>query len=715
MKDDDLISEAKDFYEEAESYESRWRDEWFDDLDFRALKQWPSAVLQSRQVSNIGEPPRPCLVFDQVDQYVRQVINDARMNPPALQALPVDDKADVQVAEALQGLFRYIESVSRATAAYNTALDWSATIGRGFIRLYSDQVDEYRNLWEPRIGRISNAMHVWYDPHSVELDGSDATDAMLVVDMSRSAFKRKYGSAGATIEWMGNSTDWINRDTIRVAEWHSCREESRLMVITADGMMTPEQAEKRQLINFREEKQKVKTARIRKMTGAEVLEDTEFLGGGVGLVPVYGNERYTREGRQIFGLVRAAKDPQRMLNYLASNFAEAANGQTRAPWIVAHEAVAGFEQQWDRANQTAVPYLLYNHKDSTEQPLPPPARQNVDLNLDGYANALVLQQGMLQASIGMYQASIGAQGQEKSGVAIRERSNQSDVSTFHYISNLGASIQHIGRMIMKMIPEQYDTARVQKILGQDGESGQVMIDPSAQKPFSKGQTAQGEAIDVLNPLIGEYDIQISIGPSFSSKRQEAAAAIGEQIGRNPALTQLVGDIYYANQDWPGAKEMSKRLKLMLPDQIKAAEDEGSDVPAEVLSIVQKIEQSIQMREQQWQQSMQVMQKLKADLDKSSTDAKLEKASIEIERVRTDAARGEMRMQGQILEQERQAIEARIELATEQLNDMMNEVAQRGKGLDEAARIIAGADAEGAAGIADVSADDGPAGGQSAVY
>lgn len=651
MKEKDLIAEAKDFFEEAESHESRWRVEWRDDLDFRALKQWPDEVLRARQMSTSGEPPRPCLVFDQVDQYVRQVINDARLNPPALKATPMDDKSDVDVAEALQGLFRYIEAVSRAPIAYNTALEWSSVIGRGFIRLYTEQVDQYRNLWEPRIGRIANAMQVWYDPHSIDLDGADATDAILVVEMSPVAFRRKYKSASATDSWVGESNrwdNWINQEVVRVAEWHSCREEQVEMVVTADGMMTPEVARKRQLQDFRTEKVKQKVARVRKLTGADVLEDTVFLGGGIGLVPVYGNERYTQHGRELFGLVRPAKDPQRMLNYLASNFAEAANGQTRAPWVLPFEAVSGFEQQWERANQAALPYLTYNHKDSAEQPLPAPSRQNVDLNLMGYANAIMLQQTMLQSSIGMYQAAIGAQGQEKSGVAIRERSNQSDVSTYHYISNLGASIQQVGRMIMKMIPELYDTARVQKILGQDGESDQVMIDPASPQPIMKGEH-RGEKIDVLNPLIGEYDIQITIGPSFSSRREEAAAAIGDQMGKNPMLQQLAGDIYYGNLDWPGAKEIAKRLKLVLPPEIKAAE-ENDEVPPEILNVVQQIQQAVQAREQQFAQGMQELQKKADEADKASQAMKLQQAQLGVESIRLQSQKQALEHQVQMDQQ-----------------------------------------------------------------
>ncbi len=643
MNDEDLISEAKEFFEESSSYEEEnWRPYWLDDLRFRALDQWTQEAINARNMPGPGEPRRPCLVLDQTDQYVRQVINDARLSPPALRAVPVDDKADVEVAEKLQSFFRYIESVSRAQSAYITALDWAATCGRGFFRLSAEQTDEYRNLWEPRISRVANAMHVYFDPHSIEIDGSDATDAMMVVEMSRKAFARKYGKDTKTSEWIGGHDDWINKDSVRIAEWHSVREESTLMVVTADGMMTPEVAAKRELINFREEKVKHKVARVRKITGAEVLEDTVFLGGGIGLIPVYGTERYTGDKRELFGIIRAAKDPQRMLNYLASNFAEAVNGATRAPWVIPDEAVSGFEPFWNRANQAALPYLPYNPFNADGQALPAPSRQAVDINLMGYQNAMMGMQGMLQSSIGMYQASIGAPGQEKSGIAIRERSQQSDVSTYHYIANMGSSIEYCGRMIMKMIPEMYDVARVQKILGEDGQTEQVMIDPSSQQPMAKGEV-EGKPIDILNPLIGEYDIQIRIGPSFTSRREAAAQAIGDAMNRNPALMQMAGDIFFRNQDWPGADDLADRMKLMLPPEVKAA-NEDDEIPPEVTAVVGQVMQAVQMRDQQMQQGMQALQKLVDDMKQAKQEMQLQKAQLQVEGTKLDAAQQRFDMQ-----------------------------------------------------------------------
>ena len=137
---DRIIEGAKNFFAEVEGFENRWREKWREELDFRALQQWPDAAIAAR--TQADGPKRPCMVIDQTDQYMRQVTNDARMSPPGLRATPIDDKADLRVAEDLQGLFRHIERVSRANRAYLTALDWSCTIGRGAFRIDSVLVNK---------------------------------------------------------------------------------------------------------------------------------------------------------------------------------------------------------------------------------------------------------------------------------------------------------------------------------------------------------------------------------------------------------------------------------------------------------------------------------------------------------------------------------------------------------------------------------------------
>lgn len=666
---DRIIEGAKDFFAEVEGFENRWREKWREELDFRALQQWPDAAIAAR--TQADGPKRPCMVIDQTDQYMRQVTNDARMSPPGLRATPIDDKADLRVAEDLQGLFRHIERVSRANRAYLTALDWSCTIGRGAFRIDSVLVNKALNHWEPRVGRIANALDVYFDPYSVEVDGSDQTDAMIIKTYSPATFRRRWPTSETAGSWdNGRYSGWCLRDEIRVAEWHSVRERSDKVLVTETGDEVTEEALREMLtvnpmLGYREESRSVPVCSVRFVTEHDVLDETEFPAPHIGLIPVYGDDRYTTEGRELFGMVRRAADAGRLSNYLVSNFAEAINSQTRAQWVGPAEAFKGYEKKWALSNSSGEAYLPFNttDPDNPDKPLQPPVRNAVDLQIMGYVGAIQTTATLIQGALGMYQASVGSRSNETSGVAIARRKSESDVGTYHYIDNLSESIAYGGRIIMAMLPRVFDTPRVMRILGEDDKPDHVRIDPDASVPFQQEQGGDGKGMHVLNPSIGTYDIHVEVGPSFASKREETASTLAELYGRNPQLMQATGDIYFENQNFPGAEKIAKRLRSLLPPPVKAA-DEMEDVPPEVSSALQAAADAIEQREQVISQAMQELNKRTSEAQRAIGESRVEAANVDAararmqaERARLDKEAADLAHQQELLRREHSAMQA----------------------------------------------------------
>lgn len=621
-----LLVEAREVFEEIENHERDYRERWADDLRFVAGEQWPEDMRRFRESTSDGGAPRPCLVVDQTNQYRRQVINDARLNPPSLMARPRDERGSVEVADDLQRFFRYIEEASRAQEAYLNALQWSVDIGRGFFRVYAEQVDADRNFWEPRIGRIDNALAVYFDAYSTEVDGSDAFDAFVVLDLAPRRFKRQWPNAKAT-DFIGLDaySNWLTKDVIRVAEWDRKVVKSERRVVTADGEYTPDEAKALELADFREEDREQVEVWRRKITATDILEETPLPFESVGIIPVYGNIYYVDGRREIKGLISGAKDPQRLLNYAVSSMAERISLEAKAPWVAPFEAIAGHEAEWESANVKPKAYLPYNHKDDNEQPIPPPSRQPIDTNFSGWVQLVQQAINSIQASLGMYQAAVGAASNETSGRAIRERSQQSDVATYHYVANLSASIRHGGRLVLDMIPALYDVPRTIRLLAENGDADTAEIDPNSPEPLVNRERVNGRATRVLNPTIGKYDVVVSVGPSFTSRREEAATRIGEMLAQNPNLAALVGDIYFAYQDWPGADEVAERLKKALPPEL--AGDEDDEVPPEVAQRIQQIVKIMEARDQAAAETMQTVIKAADKLAKEKMGFQVEAANL----------------------------------------------------------------------------------------
>jgi len=160
MKDEDILSTARSRFKMAISAYSDSREDELDDLRFYAASpdnqwQWPADVLATRgSVQGQTINARPCLTINKLPQHVHQVTNDQRQNRPSGKVIPVDDNADVEVAEILNGMVRHIQYISDADVAYDTACENQVAYGEGYFRLLTDYCDDNSFNQDIKIGLI---------------------------------------------------------------------------------------------------------------------------------------------------------------------------------------------------------------------------------------------------------------------------------------------------------------------------------------------------------------------------------------------------------------------------------------------------------------------------------------------------------------------------------------------------------------------------------
>ncbi|MFM0638072.1 portal protein [Paraburkholderia metrosideri] len=606
--DDDLLALALKQFGRVVEVESTMRDYMVDDMRFRAGSpdnkyQWPTQVLNQREADAAGQ--RPCLTINKIPQHVNQVTNDIRQNRPAIKVIPVDDDGDVELAEMLGDLIRHIENRSNADVAYDTAADNSTVAGVGYIQVTTDYVDDNSFDQDIRIKRIRNPFTVYMDPDITSPDGADQKFCFVTEMMAKHEFKAEYPDAQPA-NWetlgKGDTAQWYDSDSVRVAEWWRVERTAGTLKLWANGATTHDD-EDALAKGVLAAEQPIKTRKVmrkqvmfRKICGHQILEETEWAGCYIPIARVVGNE-FDIEGKlEVSGLVRNAKDAQRMYNYWASQEVEMLALAPKAPFVGAAGQFDGFEDRWRNANTSNLAYLEYNPVVDTEngqRPFPAPQRVQPPMPSAGIMQAKMGASDDIKSATGQYDASLGAQGNETSGIAIQRRDHQSDVSTFHFVDNLSRAIRFVGQIIVDLIPKIYDTKRIARILGEDGETDMAAIDPSqeqAVQKFHDKETGQ-EIARIYNPGVGKYDVVVRTGPSYSTKRQEAGEAMQQMTQANPELWHVIGDLLVKNMDWPGAEEMAKRLKAtLLPAVVEA---DTSDIPPQVMSQMKQMKEQLQ--------------------------------------------------------------------------------------------------------------------------
>jgi len=630
----DILATARARLDLAVSALSESREDEIDDLRFYAGSpdnhwQWPADVLATRgAVQGQTINARPCLTINKLPQHVRQVTNDQRQNRPGAKVIPVDDNADVEVADIFNGMIRHIEYISDADVAYDTACENQVSYGEGYLRLLTEYCDDNTFDQDIKIGRVRNSFSVYMDPTIQDPTGADAKWCFVTEDVTKAEFERMYPDASpiTTLQSLGvgdqSISNWLNEDTIRIADYYYIDfDRTTLNLYPGNATAfegTPEDKQLRAIYGKPKKSREADRAKVKycKINGYEILEEREWAGKYIPVIRIVGNE-FEVDGRlYVSGLVRNAKDAQRMYNYWVSQEAEMLALAPKAPFIGYGGQFEGYETNWKTANTQNWPYLEVNPDvtDGQGGMLPLPQRAQPPMASSGLLQAKAGASEDIKSTTGQYNASLGMGSNERSGKAILARQREGDVGTYHYGDNLARGVRHVARQLVDLIPKIYDTQRIARIIGEDGETKMIKINPEQQQPVNKIMDERGIVIEkIYNPGVGKYDVVAITGPGYATKRQEALEAMAQLLQGNPQLWAVAGDLFVKNMDWPGAQEMSKRFAKTIDPKFLS---DGEDNPA-----LQAAQQQMQAMGQEMEQMHQMIQNVGKSIEAQDMERK----------------------------------------------------------------------------------------------
>jgi hypothetical protein len=643
---DSRIQEAIEFLKFANDADTMNRQEALEDLKFGAGDQWPVELQNSRNLES-----RPVITVNKVDNYCRQVSNQQRQQRPRIKVHATNTHEDMVDAQTISGIIRHIEVNSNADHAYDNAFEYAVRMGWGYIRVRTDYISEDSFDQEIYIDPVDNPFTVYFDPNSVLPDGSDADRCLITTMMLKEEFRKLYpdaddGGTSFTQRGTGDSqSEWITKEDIRLAEYYYTVREKATLYLLSDGSATfaDDKDFFQRLDNYgitiidKRDSFK-KTIKYCKMTAVEVLEERDWAGKYIPIVPVYGRHIVIGDKRKKFGMIRYAKDPQRMYNFWQTAITEGVALAPKAKWLLAEGQDEGHESDWANANIKSFPVLRYKQTDIDGRPAPVPTRLQPEPPQAGIMAAAMGVDNDIKNIMGVFDPAQLGQG-NISGKALNGQQQQVDLTNFDYYDNLTRSISHVGKICLDLIPKIYDTERVMRIIGDDGKPELLTIN----QRDSVGR--------VLNDItVGQYDVVMETGPGYNSKRQEAVDNMLPLLSAAPELMQVAGDLVFRNMDWPGADIIADRLAAANP---MAQIDDKSKIPPQVqmqLAVsqkqIQELTQAIQARDLMLKNRMDVEQ-LRQDSETKRTLMKETGRANEAElREQSDRAEMQMRVDGQ---------------------------------------------------------------------
>jgi hypothetical protein len=587
---DKFIEYVIEQYDADIEFDSDNREAAMEDLKFLAGDQWDPEVLEDRE-------GRPCLTINVLPQFVGQVVGDRRLNKTSIKVAPLKFGTK-EIADIRSGLIKSIEAASRAERVYDAALEDQVACGISNFRVDLEYADNDVFDQDIILRHIPNALAVVWDRMSIDPTGRDARHCFVTDMIPEDVYDKKFGKDHPRPTGLGtrddaeiNRSKWIENKSVRITEFWEIIQKPAKFAMMDDGDIKdvtdkpleeyadklwrhPQTGEPKIRDSFRS------YARMHLVTSFGILSEAyEVPLSRLPIIRVEGRVVRVGDDRMRFGLVRFAKDSQRLKNYWRSTAAETIALAPKAQWAGPADAFEGREEEWQRSNVSRAVVLKWNSNTQS-----PPQRLDPPRVPEAFLQESALNQQDIKDTTGIHDASLGLRSNEVSGKAIQARQSEGDVATVIYHDNLNYAIQEGGDVVNQLIPVAYDASRIVRIIGEDDKSKLLLInDPD-----------DDESPDITT---GKYDVSLETGPSFTTQRKEAMDAMITLVQTSPELMGVIGDLIFKHADFPGAIEVYERLrKTPGISQFLDEDEEGGEQQQQEPTQEEQIQQQMAMKQ-----------------------------------------------------------------------------------------------------------------------
>lgn len=590
---EDFLTDMREEYKADLEFDRVNREQAMDDKRFAAGEQWDPVVLEQRR-------GLPCLVINNIPQFTAQLVGDWRESRKAIKVVPSNDE-DVDVASIRGDLIRGIELQSRADRVYDSAFESLVQCGDGAFRVSVEYARDNVFDQDIFIRPIEDALSVVWDRFSVDPTGRDARRCFVSDRLPKKEYAAKFGTIPAD-ELHNEDTlnelsveGWVDQDSYQVTEYWRLIERKRLMAMFGNGkifILDDDNADRIMEENGPPTKTRVtwvSYAQMHLCTGFAILSGPyEYQLKRLPVVRMSGRVVNIGGRRVRYGLVRFMKDAARLKNFWRSVAAEQLGYAPKAKWMATEAAVEGKEEKLRKAHLSRDPLLIFNDEAEFGKNVlrvDPPGVEAALLN-EANTNA----QDMKDVT-GIHDASLGKRSNEVSGRAIMARQREGDIANITFHDNGNAALLEAGDVANQLIPQVYDGTRILRAIGEDQAPKFVKIND----PYDP------EAIDLS---VGDFDVTLTTGASYTTRRVEAAQSMMEAVQVFPELMSVAGDLIAKAQDWPGADKLAERLKKTIPPHLLGEDEEGGlGITAEQLMEMQAAMQELQSKLMEYEQEL----------------------------------------------------------------------------------------------------------------
>lgn len=545
-------TEIRNFHDKAYDRGQTTRERGADDLLFYWITQWDDTNLGGSTLQYRGQ-------FDMLRKAGRQIMTDIKANPTQVDFEPVDD-TDPNGAEILDGMYRTDMRNNIAIEARETTTTEAIVCGVGAWELQTEYKsqrvgDDKQVIRRQPLNEANNT--VFWDPNSKLADRSDADYCSILVPYSADGYRDlvkeltdediKVSAIPSSFAYPEQSYvfPWLDDgDTYYVARFYH-RKKIKVKTMVYQDMMgsermlndDDEREEKEEALNGKgfelvsESEREVYEITLYILGGGdEVLNHDHIPGQHIPVIPMYGERAFIEGQLHYEGIVRLAKDPQRLRNFVNSYLADIVSKSPRQKPIYLQEQIQGFEKFYnENGADEQFPYaLMHRTAPGSDEELP---RGPLGTTLEHKVpDSLLMAAQMAREAVNDVASADLPQDitdTNLSGKALSQLQKRFDMQSYIYQHNLKAALRREGEIYASMARVVYDAEQTVALTKIDGTRTTETINEEEINP----ETLQLEIKNDVTQYI--FDVYADIGPSYQSQKDEDRTELRDMLGTMP--------------------------------------------------------------------------------------------------------------------------------------------------------------------------------------
>jgi hypothetical protein len=619
--------------------------------------------LKSEEVNLLQTLSKPQLEFNVLEAYISRLLGEFSKQEPDI-CVSADDEntADPATINLVEQHLRHV-----LCDADNSHTKWEVykdLLSGGFsaLKITTDYANPMAFQQVINIKRVYDPTLCGFDPLARESHKGDGRYCFELFPMSEEDFKEQYPDVrleDLSFRRDYNGFNWSfsndKGNVIIVADYYEKKNKKIKIVQLRTGQVIPLKQYEEMLEQWTDITQppaimgNPRTTTIESICRYRTIEnkvleyeETDFSYFPIVFVDGHSILIKTEDNSNVRQVTRPyvyhAKSAQRLKNYAGIALANEIENIVQHKFIIKKEAIPKEEDLLQALKDIQKPNnVIVNayYEGNPDQPIPDPIREIAKIPTPPeVAQAFTGTDSLIQNVLGSYDASLGINNNQLSGIAIVEAATQSNATAMPYVVGYLQGYQRAAQIYVDLIPKYWKTPRTIPVLDEEGKKSSVRVN-------EQGRPNLFYDANALNVIV-------KAGASFQVQKSRTIMMVKEMMGMSPLFAQFIAE---------------KGLNFVLDNmEGKGVEQLKQMVDGWVQEMQQQKEQAMQMQQQQMQNNPAVirnqvemaklqqnaqkahsefivdMEKLKQDEAKVLADVQIEKEKSATQMVKAETER-----------------------------------------------------------------------------